>query len=99
MGAANAKVTVCWKVEGMGKSVHTAVHYDTTSHPSSTNFADYKGGASYPNNGTAADPNGYMLPGAFCTGIPMPASGALYFRAHVIADTHKLSDEKTINVQ
>jgi hypothetical protein len=95
---AGGNATVCWQVTGVGHVAHTAVHYDNASHPGSTNFADYAGGAMYPDNQTSVAASGYDLPGSFCTAIPVPATGIVYYRAHVIdstGGTGKLSDEKS----
>jgi uncharacterized protein (DUF427 family) len=98
---AGSKTLVCWRVEPEGAATHvphTAVHWDTTSHPDSTSFTDYKGGAVYPDNGTAAAASGYDLPGPWCTDLTMPASGTLYFRAHVLLPgvRNEMSDEVAI---
>ncbi|HUR70108.1 MAG TPA: hypothetical protein VM370_12760 [Candidatus Thermoplasmatota archaeon] len=85
--AANSNVLVCWRAEGEGKAPHTAIHWDTESHASEANaaFTAYNGGApSYPDNQTAAAAAGYELPGPFCSNVKMPASGTLYFVAHVL---------------
>ncbi|MEA3198682.1 MAG: hypothetical protein QOE90_110 [Thermoplasmata archaeon] len=100
---AGTNVTVCWTVAGATEHVpHTAIHFDTTSHPNSTAFSDYKGGAVYPDNGTTAAAAGYDLPGPFCANLAMPASGTLYFRAHVLggsfANPGNLSEEQSIDV-
>jgi hypothetical protein len=80
---ANTNVTACWTVAGSTATVpHTAIHFDTQSHPNAT-FSAYTGGAIYPDNRTSATGN-YTLPGAFCANVKTPASGALYFRAHVL---------------
>jgi hypothetical protein len=100
--AASSNALVCWHVNGTGNIAHTAVHYDTTSHAGSgVTFADYKGGAMYPGNQTAVAPAGYDLPGDFCTNVPMPPSGTLYYRAHYIDSAGvpgTLTDEKSITV-
>ena len=80
----NTNVTACWSVPGSTSTLgHTALHFDTASHPNATSFTAYAGGAVYPDNRTSAAGN-YTLPGPFCTNLRTPASGALYFRAHVL---------------
>lgn len=101
VAAPNSNLTVCWSVPVAGGNAtvpHTAIHYDSASHPNSTAFADYKGGAVYPANGTSADPAGYTLPGPFCSNLKMPASGTLYFRAHVLipGTRNELSVERNV---
>jgi len=96
--AAGSSALVCWRVESVGGATHvphTALHWDTTSHPASTAFSDYKGGAVYPGNGTAAAAAGYDLPGPFCADAKVPASGTLYLRAHVMLPgvRNEMSDE------
>lgn len=96
---AGSATRVCWKVEGTGTVAHTALHSDSLSHPSSTAFSDYKGAAYYPDNRNGADPQGYELPGTFCANVAMPATGTVYYRAHVIdaaGAPGKLTDEKTL---
>lgn len=98
---AGSKVDVCWRVEGSGVSPHVAVHFDTASHPSATSFTEYAGGAAYAGNGTAAAAS-QTLPGPFCTQLTMPATGALYFRAHGVYPgvglPGELSGERSIRV-
>lgn len=83
---ASAVALVCWSVTGTGSIPHTALHTDTTRHPTATSFSDYKGDAFYPNNRTSADTQGYALPGSFCTNVRMPTNGTLYFRAHAMVN-------------
>lgn len=80
---ANSQALVCWRVDGSGNVPHTAVHYDTTSHPTATSFTEYAGGAVYPGNQSAQDPDGYDLPGDFCGNVPV-GNQDVYYRAHVI---------------
>ncbi|MHB8632936.1 MAG: hypothetical protein ACYDBQ_03065 [Thermoplasmatota archaeon] len=103
VAAPGTQAVVCWQVTGSTAHVpHVAVHWDIKSHPSSTNFADYQGGTAYPDNGTSAASAGYTLPGPFCTGVPIPPSGTVYFRAHVLggpfAGLGNLSEEQSIDV-
>ena len=97
-GGTNA--TVCWEVVGTANVAHTALHWDSESHAASTTtFSDYDQGATYPGNKTSADAAGYNLPGTFCSSIPVPATGTVFFRAHVIdaaGAPGKLSDEAAI---
>ena len=99
-GGSNA--TVCWEVTGRGNVAHTAIHWDNESHPgASARFTEYDQGATYPGNQTTVNPAGYELSGAtrFCSSVPVPASGNVYFRAHVIdaaGPPGKLSDEAVI---
>lgn len=88
---------VCWEITGLaGASTHTAVHFDTVSHPDSTDFGDYVAGAAYPGNFTPANVS-VTLPGEFCGSISMPATGAYWMRAHVIHNgTHYLSEERVV---
>ena len=98
--AANSTANVCWHVAGSGNVAHTALHYDSASHPNSTSFTDYKGGAVYPNNGTSAAPAGYELPGTFCANLPVGTT-TLYYRAHVIDAAGvpgRLSTEQMITI-
>lgn len=82
---ASANTTVCWEIQGLGKVNHVAVHWDNESHPQeNATFSMYDQGASYPGNMTSPDPAGYTLPGTFCTDVPVPATGTVYYRAHVI---------------
>lgn len=82
---ANATVTVCWAAAGASGTVpHVAVHWDDESHPNATAFSAYDGGAAYPENATTASAGGYDLANTFCTNLRAPASGALYYRAHVM---------------
>lgn len=86
---------VCWRVEGAGTVPHTAIHFDSVSHPNATSFTEYKGGASYPGNGTSAAPGGYALPGPFCTSLEQTEEG-LHFRAHALVPggvRNEISDE------
>lgn len=76
-------VNVCWRAEGSGISVHTAVHWDTASHPDATTFTVYPN-AIYPNNGPATTSGNFTLPGPFCANLTLPASGTVYFRPHAI---------------
>lgn len=96
---AGGNATVCWRVEGLGNVKHTAVHYDNVSHnATNATFDQYKGGAAYPDNATALDPDGYDLPGTFCTSVPVD-EGTVYFRAHVIDVTGgkgKVSEEGSV---
>lgn len=99
-GEPDTNATVCWRVEGAGNVPHTAVHWDSESHQEDgVIFGDYAAGVVYPDNGTSAAPEGYTLPGTFCGAIPVPATGRLYYRAHVI-DTAgapgRLSDEHNL---
>ena len=80
--AAGSTVEVCWRAEGSGASTHTALHWDTTSHPAATSFSDYPN-AVYPDNGPAQGVT-HTLPGPFCADLTMPSSGSLYFRPHAI---------------
>lgn len=77
-------VTVCWEVDGRGTVPHTAAHWDEESHGDDATFGDYDGGASYPGNGSAPAPGGYELPATFCTGLPMPTTGNIYWRRHAL---------------
>lgn len=81
--AAGSKVNVCWRAESSGTSPHTALHFDTASHPNATSFTDYAD-AVYPNNGPATTSGTFALPGPFCADLTMPPSGTLYFRPHAI---------------
>lgn len=81
--AASSTVDVCWRSEGTETVAHTALHWDTTSHPNAQSFGEYTGGTVYPDNATSAAAS-YALPGPFCTGLPMPTSGTVYFRPHTI---------------
>jgi hypothetical protein len=83
--AANSDVLVCWRAEGADVVPHTAVHWDNVSHANDTGvtFASYHGGAAYPDNQTAQSGH-YQLPGPFCTNLKMPASGTVFFVAHVL---------------
>lgn len=83
VATAGSAVNVCWRVEGNGNTTHTAIHWDTASHPNAVNFTDYAGGAEYPNNG-APTSGPWDLPGPFCANLTMPASGTIYFRPHII---------------
>src|SRR5205823_2452156 len=99
--APGSQANVCWRVEGSGKIPHTAIHFDAASHPNSTAFADYVGGAGYPGDGTTPAAAGYVTPGPFCSNLKMPASGAIYFRAHELvpgSSINNLSAEKSITV-
>jgi hypothetical protein len=94
-----ATVTVCWQVDGRGTIPHTAAHWDTQSHGDDATFNDYDGGASYPGNGTSPAPGGYELPATFCTGLPMSATGNLYWRGHALIPDDQpgeLSDEGVV---
>lgn len=84
LAPAGSKVQVCWRAEGLGSSPHTALHWDTTSHPNATSFADYAGGTVYPND--AASQSTVTLPGPFCGNLTMPSNGTIYFRPHAIFD-------------
>lgn len=95
--AASSMVNVCWRSEGSGNVAHTALHWDTTSHPDATAFGDYAGGAVYPNNGPATGVT-HTLPGEFCADLPMPASGSIYFRPHTIYPGQELGPEYSIRV-
>jgi len=92
-------VNICWRAEGFGSTQHTAIHWDTRSHPNATAFGEYAGGAYYPDNAAPTD-GPWTLPGPFCAGVTMPASGALYFRPHAIFDGafHDLGPEYVIRV-
>lgn len=99
--APNSQALVCWHVAGSGTIMHTALHWDTTSHagPSAT-FSDYKGGTVYPDNQTQAASSGYALPGDFCANLPVGTQD-VYFRAHAMsgpAPPGIVSDEKEIRV-
>lgn len=95
---AGGNATVCWRVEGTGVVPHTAIHFDNETHADdNVTFADYDGGARYPDNETAQAATGYTLPGDFCTSIPVPATGTVYYRAHVMISpsvSSMLSDEE-----
>jgi hypothetical protein len=97
----NSDAIVCWRVAGSGNIAHTAVHYGPDSHPgSSAKFSDYPN-TIYPDNATAADPNGYNLPGSFCARIHVGAAD-VYFRAHYIdsaGGNGQVSDEKEMSPQ
>ena len=87
--AAGSKATVCFTVSGSGRVAHVAIHWDNVTHAAEANrtFQSYDLGASYPNNRTSADPNGYTLQptGArFCTAATMPSSGPVFVVAHVL---------------
>jgi hypothetical protein len=94
---AQSAVEVCWRSEGTGTVTHTALHWDTTSHPNATAFAEYVGGAVYPDNGPATGVT-HTLPGEFCAELTMPASGTLYFRPHTIYPGQELGPEYSIAV-
>lgn len=85
-GVPGQKAMACVKVEGKGVAPHVAVHVDDESHPDAAGltFAAYHGITVYPRNETSADPAGYALPFAFCVGVPIPAEGRAYYRAHAI---------------
>lgn len=104
--AAGSKATVCFTVSGTGRVPHVAIHWDNASHaaePTRT-FAAYDLGASYPNNRTEADGNGYQLQATgarFCTALTMPAQGSAFVVAHAIDSTGapgRLSTEREIDV-
>ncbi|MCA1813084.1 MAG: hypothetical protein LC624_03920, partial [Halobacteriales archaeon] len=87
-GTAGKNVTLCWSLTGSGHAAHTAIHWDTTSHPGQTTFSAYQGGTVYPNNTATAASSGYNAPGSFCGNLTLPASGAsgyVYYRAHVMS--------------
>lgn len=96
---AGGNVTVCWTTPGRtGTVAHTAIHFDNASRPGNVTFSAYKGGAAYPDNGPATGVN-HTLPGPFCADLTMPASGALWFRAHAVVDgAHLLSVERSVVV-
>lgn len=96
---ANFTNNICWSVSGFnGTSTHTAIHYDNASHPNATSFGEYALGASYPGNFTAANVS-VTVPGEFCANVVMPASGALWMRAHIVFNgTHALSEERVVVV-
>lgn len=95
--AAGSLVNVCWRAEGAGTVAHTALHWDTTSHPEAQAFGEYVGGAVYPNNGPASGVT-HELPGPFCANLTMPDSGAIYFRPHTIYPGQELGPEYSIRV-
>lgn len=98
--AAGSAVQVCWRAEGGGVSGHTAIHWDTASHPTATSFTDYPN-AVYPNNGPATTSGSFTLPGPFCANITMPTSGAVFFRPHAVYPApggQELGPEYTIRV-
>ncbi|HET6405196.1 MAG TPA: hypothetical protein VFH78_11150 [Candidatus Thermoplasmatota archaeon] len=98
--AAGSAVEVCWRAEGSGVSTHTALHWDTTSHPNAISFQDYPN-AVYPDNGPATTTGSFTLPGPFCAELTMPQSGTLYFRPHAIYPApggQVLGDEYAIRV-
>lgn len=80
---AGGAVEICWRAEGSGTSGHTAIHWDTASHPNSVAFSDYPN-ALYPDNGPATTSGSFALPGPFCADLTMPPSGTVYFRPHAI---------------
>lgn len=82
--APNAEFQVCFRVEGKGTVPHVAVHADVESHADDPSFAAYQGQAAYPNGRASPAPEGYTLPGTFCTSLTAPATGTLYYRGHAI---------------
>lgn len=99
MLTAGEPATVCWHVNGTARIPHTALHFDTESHPDSTRFQDYDQGAVYPGNASAADPAGYAVPGDFCANLTVPETGTLYFRAHALIPNvrNELSEEHSLS--
>ncbi|MEA3136222.1 MAG: hypothetical protein QOJ26_490 [Thermoplasmata archaeon] len=103
---AGSMATTCWTVSGTGKVPHTAIHWDDTSHATENprTFQLYDLGASYPNNQSSVDPNGYSVQPAgtrFCTAATMPASGSIFVVAHVMDSTGspgRISTEREIKV-
>lgn len=104
--AAGSKATVCFTVSGTGRVGHVAIHWDNSTHatePTRT-FATYDAGASYPDNRSEADPNGYQLQATgttFCTALTMPDEGSAFVVAHAIDSTGppgRLSTEREIDV-
>lgn len=84
VAGAGTNVSVCWSAPALtGSSVHTAVHWDTVSHPNATSFSVYPN-AIYPNNGPATTSGSFATPGPFCANLTMPASGAVYMVAHIV---------------
>lgn len=87
--AGGENFTACWRVPssvtGNATSVpHTAIHYDNVTHPGlSAAFSAYAGGAVYPGNATSQQ-GPYNLTETFCANVPVPESGTIYFRAHVL---------------
>lgn len=104
--SAGSKATVCFTVSGTGRVAHVAIHWDNQSHAADTSrsFQSYDLGASYPNNRTSADPNGYTLQPTgtrFCTAATMPSEGSIFVVAHVIDNDGApgdLSTEREIDV-
>lgn len=89
MAPAGGKATVCWTVSGTGRVPHVAIHWDNVTHATEAgrSFSSYDLGASYPNNRTGPDSNGYqlMVSGArFCTAATMPESGSIFVVAHAM---------------
>lgn len=82
------KVDIRWKIDSEAPltAVHTAIHYDTSSHPGpfTTEIGPEESG--YPSLTIEYASGQFPIPGEFTTSLEAPAAEKIYLRAHTIVD-------------
>ncbi len=85
----NEKIKLVWKIASASPltAVHTAIHYDTESHPGNFKFDVSPALSNYPTLTKEYAAGSFAIPGEFSTTIIIPAGiTKLFLRAHVIID-------------
>ena len=99
----NEPLAVSWNLESKGPltAVHTAIHYDSTSHPGifTTEVGPQDSGYNILTKEYASGE--FLVPSEFSTQISIPKGiSNMYLRAHAIIDGKNYwTDETTVNVE
>jgi len=99
----NEPLAVSWKVESNGPltAVHTAIHYDSTSHPGifTTEIGPQDSGYNILTKEYASGE--FLVPGEFSTQISIPKGiSNMYLRAHaIIGGKNYWTDETTVDIE
>jgi cytochrome c oxidase subunit II len=98
-----SSASVTWRVDtnAVGTVPHTAVHYDTSSHPGVLGLSDGPAASGYPGMTTQFSSVTSAIPGTFTDAITAPSGASMIFlRAHVIVDGQNYwTDEVSIPVE
>lgn len=94
--------TIGWKVNADAQKTitHTAIHYDTSSHPGTFGTDVPPPASGYPELTPEFASGTFSIPNTFTTDITVDQEVTIYFRAHAIIDgKHYWSDEMSFIVK
>ena len=98
--AADSSFAVSWAITGPEKAIpHTAVHYDTASHPGDFSLDVAPGDSGYPSLTPEFASGEFNIPNTFTVSMQAPESEVLYYRVHAIIDGNNYwTSERMITV-